>query len=96
MSATSELNIDHLARLARVELTPAEKETFAAQLGDILNYVDQLKQVDITGIEPTAHGFPISNVWDADTAAHDFTVEDALLNAPARRDNMFVVPKVVE
>lgn len=96
MNASSALNVDHLAELARIELTPAEKEKFSAQLGDVLAYVEQLKHVDITGIEPTAHGFPISNVWSEDTPVPGFPIEDVLLNAPASRDNMISVPKVVE
>jgi len=96
MSAAPDLNIDHLADLARIELTPDEKKKFSAQLGDVLAYVEQLNRVDITGIEPTAHGFPISNVWADDTIAPGFPVEVALSNAPAQRDNMISVPKVVE
>ena len=92
----SEINIDHLATLARIELTPAEKEKFSAQLADVLKYIEQLKQVDITGIEPTAHAHPITNVWADDVARPGLSVEDALRNAPAQRDNMVAVPKVVE
>lgn len=97
MAATSpNLDIEKLATLARIDLSPDEKEKFAAQLGDVLKYVDQLKRVDITGIEPTAHGFPISNVWAEDNVTPGFTADEALRNAPARRDNMISVPKVVE
>jgi len=96
MSAAPDLNIDHLADLARIELTPDEKKKFSAQLGDVLAYVEQLNRVDITGIEPTAHGFPISNVWAEDVVEPGFPVEVALANAPAQRDNMIAVPKVVE
>ncbi len=96
MPASIALDIDKLATLARIELTPAEKEKFSAQLGDVLKYVDQLKQVDITGIEPTAHGFPISNVWSEDIPALGLPVNDVLRNAPASRDNMISVPKVVD
>ena len=96
MPAPINLDIDKLTTLARIELTPAEKEKFAGQLGDILKYVGQLKQVDITGIEPTAHGFPISNVWSEDVPTPGFSVSDALRNVPAQRDNMISVPKVVD
>ena len=91
-----DINIDHLATLARIELTPAEKEKFSAQLGDVLHYIEQLKQVDIAGIEPTAHAHPIVNVWADDISQPALSVEDALRNAPAQRDNMISVPKVVE
>ncbi|WP_232766676.1 Asp-tRNA(Asn)/Glu-tRNA(Gln) amidotransferase subunit GatC [Geminisphaera colitermitum] len=66
MPTATDLNIEHVARLARIDLTPEEKTTFAAQLGDVLKHIDKLKQIDVTHVEPTAHGFPIYNVWQAD------------------------------
>jgi aspartyl/glutamyl-tRNA(Asn/Gln) amidotransferase, C subunit len=96
MSAPSDLNIDHIATLARIELTPEEKTKFAAQLGDVLGHIEQLKKIDVTGVEPTAHGFPIYNVWADDIPQPGLPVEVALKNAPAQRNNMVVVPKVVE
>ncbi|MGC4073645.1 MAG: Asp-tRNA(Asn)/Glu-tRNA(Gln) amidotransferase subunit GatC [Nibricoccus sp.] len=96
MSAASDLNIDHIATLARLALTPEEKTKFAAQLNDVLTNIEQLKKVDVTGVEPTAHGFPIFNVWADDVPQPGIPVEVALKNAPAQRDNMVVVPKVVE
>jgi len=96
MAQPTELNIDHVADLARLALTPEEKATFAAQLGDVLAYIEQLKAVDVTGIEPTAHAFPLYNVWADDVPQPGLPVEAALRNAPAQRDHMIVVPKVVE
>jgi aspartyl-tRNA(Asn)/glutamyl-tRNA(Gln) amidotransferase subunit C len=96
MAQPTELNIDHVANLARLALTPEEKATFAAQLGDVLAYIEQLKAVDVTGIEPTAHAFPLYNVWADDVPQPGLPVEAALRNAPAQRDPMIVVPKVVE
>lgn len=96
MSVPEDLNIDRIAQLARLALTPEEKVKFAAQLADVLTNIEKLKQVDVTGVEPTAHAFPIYNVWADDVAKPGLSVEDALLNAPAQRDNMIVVPKVVE
>jgi aspartyl-tRNA(Asn)/glutamyl-tRNA(Gln) amidotransferase subunit C len=91
-----DLKLDHVANLARIELTAAEKERFAAQLGDVLAYIAQLNEVDVSGVEPTAHAFPVVNVWAEDVAVAGLPVEAALRNAPEQRDNMFVVPKVVE
>jgi len=91
-----DLKLDHVAALARLALTPEEKERFGAQLGDVLAYVAQLGEVDVSGVEPTAHAFPVVNVWAADLPAPGLTAEEALRNAPARRENMFLVPKVVE
>jgi len=96
MSAPTDLNIDHVAHLARLALTPEEKAKFATQLGDVLAYIEQLKKVDVTGVEPTAHAFPVYNVWADDVAQPGLPVEAALKNAPVQRNNMIVVPKVVE
>ena len=96
MSHTADLNIDHIAKLARLALTPDEKAKFAQQLGDVLHHIEQLAKVDVTGVEPTAHASPIFNVWQADVAQPGLTVADALRNAPAQRDNMILVPNVVE
>lgn len=90
------IDIDYVASLARLALTPEEKATYARQLGDILAYIETLKQVDVTGVEPTAHAYDVHNVWAADVAQPGLAVEDVLRNAPASRDNMISVPKVVE
>lgn len=91
-----QLNIDHVAKLARLALTPEEKAKFSQQLGDVLTHIEQLAKVDVTGVDPTAHAFPVHNVWQDDVAQPGLPVEKALMNAPAQRDNMVVVPKVVE
>lgn len=96
MSTNRDLNLDYVANLARLALTDAEKAGFARQLGDILQYVEKLRQVDVAGVEPMAHAAPVFNVWEADVARPGLPVEAALRNAPARRQNMVVVPKVVE
>jgi aspartyl-tRNA(Asn)/glutamyl-tRNA(Gln) amidotransferase subunit C len=96
MSHIADLNIDHIAKLARLALTPDEKAKFSQQLGDVLHHIEQLAKVDVTGVEATAHASPIFNVWQADVAQPGLTVADALRNAPAQRDNMILVPKVVE
>lgn len=96
MSSAPHLNIDHIANLARLALTPEEKEEFSHQLGDVLHHIEQLGKVDVSGIEPTAHAFAVTNVWAEDVAGPGLPVELALKNAPAQRDHMIVVPKVVE
>jgi aspartyl-tRNA(Asn)/glutamyl-tRNA(Gln) amidotransferase subunit C len=96
MSAPTDLNIDHVANLARIALTAEEKAKFAQQLGDVLHHIEQLRKVDVTGVEPTAHAFPVYNVWMEDAVRPGLPVAAALQNAPAQRDNMIVVPKVVE
>jgi len=96
MSLPNELNIDHVATLARLALTPEEKVKFAHQLGDVLHHIEQLRQVDVSGVEPAAHAFAVDNVWADDVAGPSFPADRALLNAPVQRDHMVVVPKVVE
>ncbi len=96
MSQPADFNIDHLANLARLALTAEEKARFSAQIGDVLAYIAQLKEVDVSGVEPTAHAFPVFNVWADDVPQPGLPVDAALRNAPAQRDHMIVVPKVVE
>jgi aspartyl-tRNA(Asn)/glutamyl-tRNA(Gln) amidotransferase subunit C len=96
MNEPTALDIDRVARLARIALTPEEKQTFSQQLGDVLHHIEQLSKVDVSGIEPTAHAFAVHNVWADDVARPGLSVDAALRNAPAQRDNMIVVPKVVE
>jgi aspartyl-tRNA(Asn)/glutamyl-tRNA(Gln) amidotransferase subunit C len=96
MATPAELNIDHVARLARLELTHEEKERFEHQLGDVLHHIAQLGKVDVSGVEATAHAFPLFNVWQDDVARPGLPVDSAIRNAPSKRDNMIVVPKVVE
>ncbi len=96
MSQPTELNIDHVAHLARLALTPEEKSKFAQQLGDVLHHIEQLGKVDVSAVEPTAHAYPVFNVWADDVPRPGLPVEEALRNAPAQRDHMIVVPKVVE
>lgn len=96
MSGHANIDIDKLALLARIELTPEEKEKFSAQLGDVLSHIEQLNKVNVDGVEPTAHAFHVTNVWRKDEAVAGLPVADALMNAPSKRNDQFSVPKVVE
>lgn len=96
MSDLTDLNIDRVANLARLALTPEEKARFSAQLGDVLLHIEQLGKVDVAGVEPTAHAYPLYNVWAEDVAQAGLPVEAALQNAPAQRNHMIAVPKVIE
>ena len=96
MTQPKAIDIDRVAQLARIALSPEEKRTFSQQLGDVLHHIEQLEKVDVTGVEPTAHAFPLYNVWQEDVAEPGLPVDSALRNAPAKRDNMIAVPKVVE
>ena len=96
MSHSIDLNIDHVANLARLALTPEEKAQYATQLTEILSHIAKLKEVNVDGVEPTAHAFPLYNVWAEDVPVAGLPADLALRNAPAQRDQMFAVPKVVE
>jgi aspartyl-tRNA(Asn)/glutamyl-tRNA(Gln) amidotransferase subunit C len=96
MASAPDLNIDYVANLARIALTAEEKAVFARQLGDVLAYVEKLKEVDVSQVQPTAHAFPLTNVWADDTPQPGLPADRALQNAPAKRDDLFVVPVVVE
>jgi len=96
MSSAPQLDIDRVAKLARIALTAEERATFSSQLGSVLHHIEQLSKVDVTGVEPSAHAFAVYNVWGEDVAGPALPVAEALRNAPAQRENMVVVPKVVE
>lgn len=96
MAEPHTIDIDYVANLARISLTDEEKELFSGQLGDVLNYIEKLNTLDVSGVEPMAHAFSLTNVWEEDCAAPPLPTEIGLKNAPAVRDNMVVVPKVVE
>jgi aspartyl-tRNA(Asn)/glutamyl-tRNA(Gln) amidotransferase subunit C len=96
MSLPADLNIERIANLARLALTEEEKAKFAVQLGDVLHHIEKLKEVDISNVDPTAHASPVFNVWSDDVPRPGLPVDEALRNAPLQRDNMVVVPKVVE
>lgn len=96
MPETPEIDVDYVANLARIELSEQEKEKFKSQFADILKYFDKLNEVDVEGVEPTAHAFPRHNVWDEDEPKSGFSAEEALSNAPAQRQDQIVVPRVIE
>ena len=96
MNQEPEMDIDYVANLARIELTPEEREKFKDQLGEVLKYFSKLQEVDVDGVEPTAHAFPRFNVWDKDIPKEAFSSEEALKNSPLSRNQQVVVPKVIE
>jgi len=94
--AAVEIDVKYVAHLARIALTPDEEKKLGAQLGGILGYIEKLKELDITGVEPTAHAVPLVNVTRADEIRPSLPQEDALRNAPAQANGLFIVPKIVE
>jgi len=94
--AAPEIDIKYVAHLARLELTPAEQQKFGDQLGHILEHIEKLKRLDVTNVEPTAHAAPRVNVTRADEIRPALPHDDALRNAPAQANGLFIVPKIVE
>jgi aspartyl-tRNA(Asn)/glutamyl-tRNA(Gln) amidotransferase subunit C len=91
-----ETQVRHIARLARLNLTPREVVLFAGQLAEILDYFDQLQTVDTEGVEPMAHALPLKNVMRDDLPRPGLDVEAALANAPQREGPFFKVPPVLD
>jgi aspartyl-tRNA(Asn)/glutamyl-tRNA(Gln) amidotransferase subunit C len=94
--AAVEIDVKYVAHLARLSLSPAEEQKMGAQLGQVLGYIEKLKEVDVTGVEPTAHAFPLVNVTRPDVVRPSMPRDDALRNAPAQANGLFIVPKIVE
>lgn len=91
-----EIDIEYVANLARLNLSPDEKARFSGQLENILGYFRKLREVDVEEVEPMAHAFALDNVWQEDVPSAAFAPEEALANAPAQRQQQIVVPKVVD
>ena len=94
--ASAELNVKYVAHLARLALTPEEEKQIGAQLGNILGHIEKLREVDVSGVEPTAHAVPMVNVMRLDETRPSLSHEDALRNAPKKSGGLFIVPKIVE
>jgi aspartyl-tRNA(Asn)/glutamyl-tRNA(Gln) amidotransferase subunit C len=91
-----EIDIEHVARLARLELTEDEKTRLREQLGVILEAAAKVSEVATEDVPPTAYAIPRSNVLRSDEITPSLTVEEVLSNAPEVEDDRFKVPKVVE
>jgi len=94
--AASDFDVKYVARLARLNLTQDEEMKFGAQLGQVLNYIEKLNRLDVSQVEPTAHAVPLVNVTRPDEVRASLPTEEALRNAPAKANGLFVVPKIVE
>jgi aspartyl-tRNA(Asn)/glutamyl-tRNA(Gln) amidotransferase subunit C len=89
-------DVDHVARLARLELSAADKERMRSELDGILSYIDKLGALDTRDVEPTSHAVPVTNVMRDDVERPSLPQEDMLANAPDRHRDMFRVPKIIE
>ena len=86
--------VKHVAKLARLELTDEEVNKYSQQLGSILEYVEQMNEVNTTGIEPMPHAIPVYNVMREDVVKYEQTKEEMMANAPFEEDGFFRVPKI--
>jgi aspartyl-tRNA(Asn)/glutamyl-tRNA(Gln) amidotransferase subunit C len=86
--------VHKVADLARLELTDAELDVMARQLSAIVDYINQLQQVNTDGVEPLAHALDVHDVFRADEPAPSLPPDEALANAPARKGNFYRVPPV--
>ena len=89
-------DVEHVARLARLDLSTVEKERMGRELDGILTYIDKLRALDTTGVEPTSHAVPVTNVMRDDVERPSLPAEDMLANAPDRYREMFRVPRIIE
>jgi aspartyl-tRNA(Asn)/glutamyl-tRNA(Gln) amidotransferase subunit C len=88
-------DVEHIAKLANLEFTDAEKAKFTLQLNQILNYVEQMNKLDTSKVEPLSHVIELNNVFRADEVKQSVSTEEALKNAPEKNDHFFKVPKVI-
>ena len=94
--AVAEIDVKYVAHLARLQLTPDEENKLGAQLGGILGYIEKLNELDMTNVEPTAHAVPLVNVTRPDEIRPSLPHAEALRNAPAQANGLFIVPRIVE
>lgn len=88
-------DVEHVAALAKLSFSKEEKEKLASQLNEILEYMEQLNQLDTNNVEPLSHVIELSNVFRKDELKPTLTQEEALRNAPAKTEKFFRVPKVI-
>ena len=88
--------VERVAQLARLELSPEERERMREQLDRILGYIDKLRQLDTAGVEPTSHAVPMVNVFREDELRPCLSPEEMLANAPDRSGEFFRVPRIIE
>lgn len=94
--ASAEIDVKKVAHLARIALTPDEEKKLGPQLSHVLGYIEKLRELDVTNVEPTAHAVPMVNITRPDENRPSLPHEEALRNAPRQAGGLFVVPKIVE
>ncbi len=92
----SDDTIEYVGILAKLELSPEEKEQAKKDMGSMLDYIDKLGELDTQGVEPMSHVFPVKNVFREDKVTNGDMREEILRNAPEENDRMFAVPPTFE
>lgn len=95
MSDITRKDILHVARLARLQFSDEEIDRFTGHMSSMLDYVAQLQEVDVEGVEPTSHALPMKNVLRDDVIVPSMTPEEILANAPRQDNNCYKVPAVI-
>ena len=90
------IDIEHVARLARLDLSEPEKERMRSQLDAILTYIDKLRRLNTDNVEPTSHAIPMVNVMREDELRPCLPREEMLANAPERQGDFVRVPRIIE
>ena len=95
-SGSEGIDVEHVAKLAQLKITPAERETMRRELAQMVDFAGQLEKIDTTGVEPMAHIMPVFNVLRPDEPVPSFDRDLLLENTPAKEDGYIFVPQVVE
>jgi aspartyl-tRNA(Asn)/glutamyl-tRNA(Gln) amidotransferase subunit C len=90
------IDVRRIATLARIHFSEEESESLLLDVDSILEHLDKISTVCVDGVEPSAHSFPLCNVLRSDEVGETFSADCTLMNAPKRRNNQIIVPKVVE
>ena len=96
MPGISREDVQHVARLARLELSEVELERMRVEMSNILAYMDKLRSLDTRGVEPTSHAVPLRNVMREDEPRPSLPRDEMLANAPDRAGDFFRVPRIIE
>lgn len=97
MSKTNEgIDVGYVAKLACIDLTDEERVLFQGQLDQVLHYVEQLNELDVDHVEPTAHAIPVYNVLRRDELGESLDHDDIIANAPAATNGQIRVPKIID
>lgn len=92
----SDETMEYVGILAKLELSEEEKEQAKTDMGNMLDYIDKLNELDTSGVEPLSHVFPVNNVFREDVVENGDCRDEILANAPEEKNGSFMVPKTVE